>query len=89
MALNATIGRVTQQRVVVQNTGGILQTQTPITLKNQVKEITSIEDISDVAEVDVSSGATIIYNASNDKYEIRKLQSTDISGSINLDGGEF
>lgn len=87
--MKAVIGRTTTQNIKVHTTGGLLQTSTPITLKNQVNEISSIEDIRDVAEVDVSTGATLIYNSSNDKYEVRKLQAEDISGNINLDGGEF
>lgn len=87
--MKAVIGRTTTQNIKVHTTGGLLQTSTPITLKNQVNEISSIEDIRDVAEVDVSTGATLIYNSANDKYEVRKLQAEDISGNINLDGGEF
>ena len=87
--MKAVIGRTTTQNIKVHTTGGLLQTSTPITLKNQVNEISSIEDIRDVAEVDVSTGATLVYNSSNDKYEVRKLQAEDISGNINLDGGEF
>lgn len=87
--MKATISRATTQNVKVQNNGGLLQTSTPVTLKNQINEISSIEDIKDVAEVDVSTGATLVYNSSNDKYEVRKLQAEDISGTLNLDGGEF
>lgn len=87
--MKAVIGRVTTQNVKVNTSGGVLQSQTPITLKNQVTEITSIEDISDVAEVDVSSGSTLVYNASTDKYEVKKLEVGDISGEFNLDGGVF
>lgn len=87
--MKAVIGRTTTQNIKVHTTGGLLQTSTPVTLKNQVNEISSIEDIKDVAEVDVSTGATLVYNSSNDKYEVRKLQAEDISGTLNLDGGEF
>lgn len=87
--MKAVIGKTTQQKVKVNNTGGVLQSQTPITLKNQVVEINSIEDIADVAEVDVTSGATLIYNSANDKYEVRKIAAGDISGDLNLDGGVF
>jgi hypothetical protein len=85
MALN----RTTQINVKVSNLGGALQSTTPITLKNQVSEITTIEQIRDVSPVDVQAGATLIYNPANDKYEVRPIDAGDISGSINLDGGEF
>ncbi len=87
--MRAVIGRTTSQNVKVTNTGSGLQSSTPITLKNQVAEIRSIEDIADVAEVNVTAGSTLIYNPSNDKYEVRLLEAQDIQGAINLDGGEF
>lgn len=87
--MRAVIGKTTTQNIKVSTSGGIIQSQTPITLKNQVTEIRSIEDISDVAEVDVVEGATLVYNPANDKYEVRKIQVGDISGDINLDGGSF
>lgn len=87
--MKAVIGRTTHQQVKVNNTGGVLQTSTPITLKNQVTEINSIEDIADVAEVDVSSGSTLVYNESMDRYEVKKLDVGDIVGEFDLDGGEF
>ena len=87
--MKAVIGRTTTQNIRVQTTGGLLQTSTPITLKNQVTEISSIEDIKDVAEVEVVAGATLVYNPINDKYEVKQITQEDISGDINLDGGEF
>jgi hypothetical protein len=87
--MKAVIGRTTTQNIRVQTTGGLLQTSTPITLKNQVTEISSIEDIRDVAEVEVVAGATLVYNPINDKYEVKQITQEDISGDINLDGGEF
>lgn len=72
----------------INNTSGKISTTAPITLKNQVTEIRSIEDIRDVDEVNVANGATLVYNSSNDKYEVRPLQNEDI-GSLTLDGGTF
>ncbi len=72
----------------ITNNNGRLSSAAPITLKNQIQEIRSIEDIFDVSEVDVSAGATLVYNPENDKYEVRKLQSEDFE-ALNLDGGTF
>ena len=84
------IARTTTYNVKVQNRGGALQSSTPITIKNQVTELRSIEDLGDVAEVNVTSGATLVYNAQNDKYEVKQLNITDVNIDIlNLDGGEF
>lgn len=87
--MKAVIGRTSTQNLRVKTNGGIIQSQTPITLKNQITEIKSIEDISDVSEVEVIAGSTLVYNPTNDKYEVRKLDAGDLSGTINLDGGEF
>jgi hypothetical protein len=70
----------------ITNNNGRLSSAAPITLKNQVQEIRSIEDISDVAEVDVTDGATLIYNSETDKYEVRQLQIEDLGA---IDGGSF
>ena len=87
--MRAILARSTTQNVRVNNTGSGLLTPTSITLKNQIAEIKSIEDFPDVEEVNVTSGATLIYNSSNDKYQIRLLQSSDIQGELDIDGGEF
>jgi hypothetical protein len=70
----------------ITNSNGRLSSAAPITLKNQIQEIRSIEDIADVAEVDVSNGATLVYNSQNDKYEVRQLQIEDLGA---IDGGSF
>lgn len=72
----------------ITNNNGRLSAAAPVTLKNQIQEIRSIEDIFDVSEVDVSAGATLVYNPENDKYEVRPLQNEDI-GDLTLDGGTF
>lgn len=51
-----------------------------ITLKNQVREVNSIEDIADIVETNVVNGATLVYNATLDKYEVKPPE---------LDGGTF
>ena len=70
----------------ITNNRGRLSSAAPITLKNQVQEIRSIEDILDVSEVDVSNGATLIYNSQNDKYEVKQIQIGDLGA---IDGGSF
>lgn len=85
--MKATIPQVTRQSVKVNNIGGTLTPYAPITLKNQVIELTSIENIADVDEINVTDGATLIYNSSTDKYEIKPLNFNDLSGDI--DGGTF
>ena len=86
--MKASLAKTTVQNVKITNTGGVLQSSTPVTLKNQITEINSIEDIRDVSEIEVVAGATLVYNSENDKYEVRKINSEDF-GTINLDGGSF
>jgi hypothetical protein len=70
----------------ITNNAGRLSSAAPITLKNQIQEIRSIEDIADVSEVDVTDGATLVYNSQNDKYEVRQIQIGDLGA---IDGGSF
>jgi len=85
--MKATIPQVTRQNVKVNNIGGTLTPYAPITLKNQAIEITSIENIPDVDEINVTDGATLIFNSTTNKYEIKPLNFSDLSGDI--DGGTF
>jgi len=71
----------------ITNNNGRLSSAGPITLKNQIQEIRSIENITDVKTVDVTNGATLVYNSQNDKYEVRQLQIADLN--LDLDGGSF
>ena len=88
--MKAQIARTSTQKVKVVGTGAAMTPSAPITLKNQVTEIRSIEDITDVDEIDVSNGATLVYNLARDKYEVRKLDIGDLTTeNIQLDGGEF
>lgn len=70
----------------ITNNNGRLSSAAPITLKNQIQDIRSIEDIADVAEVNVANGATLVYNSTNDKYEVRPLDIADLGA---IDGGTF
>lgn len=87
MALRASItGRISNNIVAVTKSGGRLDVAAPgVTLKNQINEIRSIEDIADVVETNVVDGATIVYNAALDKYEVKPI---DLAAS-GLDGGTF
>ena len=81
MALKARIVQNTNMVARVTTSGDSLAASKPVTLKNQISEIRSIEDFGDVNEVNVVTGATLVYNATNDKYEVRPLEIEDL-GSI-------
>jgi len=60
----------------------------PITLKSQARTINTLADIGNVDENVVEDGYTLVYNAATDKYEVKKLDITDINID-SLDGGIF
>ena len=85
--MKATIKRNQIVTVTTAPSGSLVQ-DAPITLKNSIADntISTIEAIGDVEEVQVTDGATLVYNSETDKYEIRLLTSDSIA---NLDGGTF
>lgn len=84
--MKASIPSITRQNVKVNNIGGTLTPVSPITLKNQLVEINSIQNIPDVDEINVTNGATLIYNSTTNKYEIKPLTYNDLG---DIDGGTF
>lgn len=57
---------------------GRITPNSPLTVKNQIRNIPSntiesIEDILDVDTIEVVDGSTIVYNSTTDKYEVKKL----------------
>ncbi len=76
----------TKITVKMNTSQGFLSPKT-VTIKNQIRQINSIEDLPDVEEITVDSGSTIVYNSTTGKYEVKPLDATFISGRI--DGGEF
>lgn len=86
MAIKARIVQNTNMVAKVSKTGDSLSVSKPVTVKNQINQIRSIEDFRDVDEVNVVTGATLVYNAINDKYEVRPLEIEDLG---NIDGGTF
>lgn len=75
--------------VVVKNVNGGLQQTNKV---NPVSLISAtgagggrFDELLDVTEGSPSNGDIVVYNASNDKYEVKSLSNT----SITLDGGTF
>ena len=68
-------------RVIVKPTGtnGVIQTNTPVTLRNAIvpQRIDLCQDVDATNEVD---GAVPVYDSATDKYVVQQ---------INLDGGSF
>jgi hypothetical protein len=60
----------------------------PVTVKSTARSINEIRDIGDVVEGSPTNGATLVYNSTLDKYEVRQLTSNNITITA-LDGGTF
>jgi hypothetical protein len=91
MTFNVRINPNPETKIVakVTNNNGTLSTNTPVTIKNQLREyqINSIQDLPDVAETNVSNGSTLVFNSATNLYEVKPLDAVNIIGII--DGGEF
>jgi hypothetical protein len=61
-----------------------------VVIKNQATTISTgrLDTLQDVEEVGIpAEGSTLVYNPATDKYEVQKLNFTDVDGP--LDGGSF
>jgi len=86
--MKATLSSSVSNTVIrVNKVNSSLNSTSPVVLKNQITQLRSIEDIADVVETNVTDGATLVYNAALDKYEVKLLNLAD--QAIDLDGGTF
>ena len=80
---------VKRPNIIVANTAPITSTQSmpAIALKNNVTGVAQayVHNLLDVIEVNPEDGATLVYNANIDKYEVKPPEFTNAS----LDGGAF
>ena len=86
---NVVVSRKRTIQVSANATAGIIDTSTPVILKNTgiSSNITRLDALNDVDATGEVSGATLVYDAGNDKYIVQKLDLTNVTG--NLDGGTF
>jgi hypothetical protein len=88
--VNVIVSKQRQVKVSANNTAGIIQSITPVTLKNfssLSSSITNLEDLKDVDASQKTDGSTIVYNVTDSKYHVQKLEFTQIDGPV--DGGTF
>jgi hypothetical protein len=86
---NVVVSRKRTIQVSANATAGIIDTSTPVILKNTgvSSNITRLDALNDVDATGEVSGATLVYDAGTDKYIVQKLDLTNVTG--NLDGGTF
>ena len=88
VSYNTVVTPVSTQTVKVNNFGGVLGSSAQgVTLKNQIKDINSITDIPGVVITDLEDGASLVYNATTGKYDVRPINGSDLV--LNVDGGTF
>jgi hypothetical protein len=84
---------VASKKITVQisanSTAGIISTSTPVVLKNNPIGIgvTRLDKLTDVVADGEIDKATLVYDSNSDKYIVKQMEFSDISGEI--DGGIF
>jgi len=76
--------------VVANKKDCVIEASAPVTLKpiptisSGIDRLDHLKDVNANTEV---NGATLVYDVTNDTYNVRKLDFADVVG--NLDGGDF
>lgn len=70
--------------ITVNKVGGRILSTRPITVKNQIEEIRSIDDIPGVNTSLKVDGATIVYNATTGQYDVKPYNNDDLLQVANL-----
>jgi hypothetical protein len=87
---NVVVARKRTVQVSANATAGIFDSTVPVTLKtNPVMSsgVSRLDKLADVIANNETTGATLVYDATTDKYVVQKLDLTNVTGD--LDGGTF
>ena len=91
--VNVVVIRKRDVQVSVNATAGIIDTNTPVTIKNNptllavgsgVDRLDHLRDVDAATEIE---GSTLVYQANGDLYVVKKLDLDHITGEV--DGGTF
>ena len=88
--VNVVVSRKRTIQISANATAGIIDTSTPVVLKNTpiaAGAATRLDRLTDVSANNEIDGATLVYNAANDTYVVQKLDLSNVTGD--LDGGTF
>lgn len=87
--VNVVVGRKRNVQISTNATAGIIDTTTPVVVKNNpvIGGVTRLDRLTDVVANAEINGATLVYNATNDTYVVQKLDLSNVTGD--LDGGTF
>jgi len=89
-SINVVVGRKRTVQVSANATAGIIDTSAPVTIKSIPTlntGVTRLDKLTDVIANGEVDKATLVYDATSDKYVVKKMEFGDISGEI--DGGVF
>jgi hypothetical protein len=86
---NIVVSKKRTVQISANSTAGIISTSTPVVLKNNPIGIgvTRLDNLTDVDATSETDKATLVYDSNQDKYIVKQLEFSDISGEI--DGGIF
>ena len=87
---NIVVARKRTIQVSTNATAGIIDSTNPVVLKNNPSignGVTRLDKLTDVDATAETDKATLVYDAANDKYVVKKLDFGDLTGD--LDGGTF
>lgn len=70
--------------IIARNQNGRIISSGPITVKNQIRELRSIEDFEDVDTTQKQDGATFIYNTTTGKYDVKLYNEDPLLNVQNL-----
>ena len=87
--VNVIVGRKRTVQVSTNTTAGVIDTSTPVVLKNAptLSSATRLDGLQDVVATGETDKATLVYDAATDKYVVKQLEFGDLTGD--LDGGTF
>ena len=91
-SINVVVARKRTVQVSTNATAGIIDSTTPVTLKpipsvSSGSGVDRLDKLKDVVATGETNGAVPVYDATTDKYVVKKLDLGDVTG--NLDGGTF
>lgn len=89
--VNVLVSRKRSVQVSTNATAGIIDTSTPVVLKNAptLAAATRLDRLEDVEATGEANGATLVYDSSTDKYVVKQIEFDEIAGVLDLDGGTF
>lgn len=89
--VNVVVARKRNVKISANATAGVIDTTTPVVLKNTPigggTGVTRLDKLNDVVANNEVEGATLVYDSVTDTYVVKKLDISYVVGD--LDGGTF